>query len=215
MKAGKVQWWRKINQLHQNKDPQVFLQWLLEWASVWYCLATRALNHNDLHSSVMLHFHCLFYLTCCLFYIWTFESVIKIYWSLSLCFSRPSGGKHRHTVLDQQNRAWQNSQTMDEEIRHIDSLPWPVPSFTSLTPHWTSLYLSHPLVCQSTLTKCSGKSALLSPFLFHLPPLSPPLLLLLPSFIYLFCVKTKNKQKKTKKSPLFLVDLKASFLYKE
>lgn len=170
MKAGKVQWWRKINQSHQNKDPQVFLQWLLEWASVWYCLATRALNHNDLHSSVMLHFHCLFYLTCCLFYIWTFESVIKIYWSLSLslCFSRPSGGKHRHTVLDQQNRAWQNSQTMDEEIRHIDSLPWPAPSFTSLTPHWTSLYLSHPLVCQSTLTKCSGKSALLSPFLFLL-----------------------------------------------
>lgn len=90
---------------------------------------------------------------------------------------------------------------MDEEIRHIDSLPWPAPSFTSLTPHWTSLYLSHPLVCQSTLTKCSGKSALLSPFLFHLPPLSP-LLLLLPSFIYLFCVKTKNKRKKTKKNVL-------------
>lgn len=80
-------------------------------------------------------------------------------------FSRPPGGKHRHTVPDQQNRAWQNSQAMDEEIRHIDCpLRTSPPLSLHPTLHCTSLYLSlSPIVCQSTLTKCNGIPVLLSP----------------------------------------------------
>ncbi len=40
-----------------------------------------------------------------------------------LCFlslSGSSGGKHSYSVPDQQSRAWQDSSTVDQEIRHID-----------------------------------------------------------------------------------------------
>lgn len=46
------------------------------------------------------------------------------YTSLSwflLCYSRPPGWKHRHTVPDQQSRARQDSQTVDQTLRHIIS----------------------------------------------------------------------------------------------
>lgn len=106
--------------------------------------------------------------------------------SLSL-FSRPLGGQHCHTVPDQQNRAWQNSQTMDEEIRHIDCMLQTHPLLNILHP---SVYLStslSPLVCQSTLTKCNSKPALLS-------PTSSSALSILS--VYFLC-KNKRKEKET------------------
>lgn len=101
--------------------------------------------------------------------------------------SGPSGGEHCHTIPDQQNGTWQNSQAVDEEIRHIDPrLTFPLLPFPP--PHCTSLPLSPAF--QSTLTKCNGIPVIL--------PLPPKLC------IYLFFVKN---------CPLFLVDLKASFFY--
>lgn len=43
----------------------------------------------------------------------------------SLCCvdSRPSGWKHRHTVHNQQTRTRQDSQTVDQALRHIIILP--------------------------------------------------------------------------------------------
>lgn len=43
---------------------------------------------------------------------------------LCLFFSWPPGWKHSHSVFDQQSRAWQDSQTVDQEIRHINCTVW-------------------------------------------------------------------------------------------
>ena len=61
------------------------------------------------------------------------ETSTLLYWislsSFLLCSSRPSGWKHRHTVPDQQSRARQDSQTVDQTLRHIDQHD------SSRTPH--------------------------------------------------------------------------------
>ena len=92
---------------------------------------------------------------------------------------------------------------MDEEIRHIDSPPGNVPSFTSLALHCTSLYLSlSPIVCQSTLTKCNGIPALLSPSSSSSSSSSST-----PTFYLPFLCKKKKKRKKKIK-----LDKKMSFV---
>lgn len=49
--------------------------------------------------------------------------------------SGSSGGKHSYSVPDQQSRAWQDSSTVDQEIRHIDGGPLtPRPRSTHPTP---------------------------------------------------------------------------------
>ena len=49
-------------------------------------------------------------------------STCTFWCSLLLCCSWPSGWKHRHTVPDQQSRARQDSQTVDQTLRHIEQL---------------------------------------------------------------------------------------------
>lgn len=58
---------------------------------------------------------------------WRFNAFESHTFCLSVCLScsGSSGGKHSHSVSDQQSRTWQDSSTVDHEIRHIDagSLP--------------------------------------------------------------------------------------------
>lgn len=59
--------------------------------------------------------------------------------------SGSSGGKHSYSVPDQQSRAWQDSSTVDQEIRHIDGGPLtPRPRSTPTHPLLPSFPLSTP-----------------------------------------------------------------------
>lgn len=77
---------------------------------------------------------------------------VRVCVSVCVCvFSWPSGWKHRHTVPDQQNRAWQNSQTVDQAVRHIDPRRHPPP--LPPTRYCTSL----PLAVTHSLSKHTHK----------------------------------------------------------
>ncbi len=86
-----------------------------------------------------------------------------------LCFlslSGSSGGKHSYSVPDQQSRAWQDSSTVDQEIRHIDgarslvlpSTPTRAPPPSSRLPFVRPSFLhSSPAPPQFPITRRSVK----------------------------------------------------------